>query len=35
MAVCESEDPEDADAFYHRTADTLFQAKKSGGNKTL
>lgn len=35
MAVCESEDPEDAGAFYHRTADTLFQAKKSGGNKTL
>jgi diguanylate cyclase (GGDEF)-like protein/PAS domain S-box-containing protein len=35
MAVCESEDLEDADAFYHRTADTLFQAKKSGGNRTL
>ncbi len=35
MAVCESEDPEDGGAFYHRTADTLFQAKKSGGNKTL
>lgn len=35
MAVCESENSEDADAFYHRTADTLFQAKKSGGNKTL
>lgn len=35
MAVCESEDPEDADAFYHRAADVLFQAKKSGGNKTL
>ncbi len=35
MAVCESKDPEDADAFYHRTADILFQAKKSGGNKTL
>jgi len=35
MAVCESEGPEDADAFYHRTADTLFQAKKSGGNRTL
>ena len=35
MAICQSEEPEDADAFYHRTADTLFQAKKSGGNKTL
>jgi diguanylate cyclase (GGDEF)-like protein len=35
MALCESEASEDADAFYHRTADVLFQAKKSGGNQTL
>jgi len=35
MAICESEGSEDADAFYHRTADVLFQAKKSGGNQTL
>jgi diguanylate cyclase (GGDEF)-like protein/PAS domain S-box-containing protein len=35
MAICESEEPEDAEAFYHRTAEVLFQAKKSGGNKTL
>jgi diguanylate cyclase (GGDEF)-like protein len=35
MAICESEDPEDAEAFYHRTAEVLFQAKKSGGNRTL
>lgn len=35
MAVCESEEGEDADAFYRRCADLLFQAKKTGGNKTL
>lgn len=35
MAVCESQGPEDADTFYHRAADILFQAKKSGGDKTL
>lgn len=35
MAICESEDPEDPEAFYHRTAEALFQAKKSGGNKIL
>jgi diguanylate cyclase (GGDEF)-like protein len=35
MAICESENAEDPDAFYHRAADVLFQAKKSGGNKTL
>ncbi len=35
MAICESEEQEDADGYYRRTADTLFQAKKSGGNKTL
>jgi diguanylate cyclase (GGDEF)-like protein/PAS domain S-box-containing protein len=35
MAICEAEGSEDADAFYHRTADVLFQAKKSGGNQTL
>ena len=35
MAVCESEDSEDAEAFYHRTTEALFQAKKSGGNKIL
>jgi hypothetical protein len=35
MAICESEDPENADTFYHRTADLLFQAKKNGGNRTL
>ena len=35
MAICESEGSEDADAFYHRTTDVLFQAKKGGGNQTL
>lgn len=35
MAICESEDSEDADAFYHRTTEALFQVKKSGGNKIL
>lgn len=35
MAICESEDSEDEDAFYHRTAEALFQVKKSGGNKIL
>jgi diguanylate cyclase (GGDEF)-like protein len=35
MALSESEAPENADAFYRRTADLLFQAKKSGGNQTL
>ncbi len=35
MAVCESEEREDADAYYRRTTETLFQAKKAGGNKTL
>jgi len=35
MAVCETEGPEDSDAFYHRTVEILFQAKKSGGNRIL
>lgn len=35
MAICQAQDPEGADVFYHRAADILFQAKKSGGNKTL
>ncbi len=35
MAIRQPEDSEDPDAFYHRTADALFQAKKSGGNKIL
>jgi GGDEF domain-containing protein len=35
MAICESEDSEDSDAFYHRTTEALFQAKKSGGNRII
>jgi diguanylate cyclase (GGDEF)-like protein/PAS domain S-box-containing protein len=34
MAVCECKEPEDADGFFRRSADLLFQAKKTGGNKT-
>jgi diguanylate cyclase (GGDEF)-like protein len=34
MAVCGRKEPEDADAFFRRSADLLFQAKKTGGNKT-
>ena len=35
MAICESNTAEEADAFYERTMDLLFQAKKAGGNRTL
>ena len=35
MAIRESDSAEHEDAFYHRTMDVLFQAKKAGGNKTL
>ncbi len=35
VAVGEAGPGSDAEAFYHRTADTLFQAKKAGGNRIL
>ncbi len=35
MAIRQPEDSEAPDAFYHRTADALFQAKKNGGDKIL
>lgn len=35
MAICEAEQEEDADALYHRATESLFEAKKGGGNRIL